>query len=118
MAKYYVQCGLLQLVTTAEDARGAALWGLHSYLAERLPLDAIDWTDPSFGERADWVEAVLSLGSHVVVSESGFRGDPCLRLDATELLVEWSQFAVAVTRLERVMAASGDGVPEAALSLV
>ena len=38
MAKYYVESGTIQLVTDADDDRGAALWALHLCLEQVLPL--------------------------------------------------------------------------------
>jgi hypothetical protein len=50
MAKYYVESGTIQLVTDADDDRGAALWALHLCLEQVLPICPDDPLTP--GEKA------------------------------------------------------------------
>ena len=72
MAKYYVQCGLSRQLVQAEDAQGAALWGVHQIIDGAVDLDAIDWSDPAEIENLDLLRVMLALGDTVEVSEIGW----------------------------------------------
>ena len=103
MAKFYVESGTLQLVTEAEDARGAALWAVHRCLEQVFPVCADDPLTPQ--EKSDRVaqRGCDVLGPTVVVSERGFAGADGAEFDTAELFVEWNQLLVALSRLEQRM---------------
>lgn len=99
MSKYYVQCGTSQRVVTAEDPRGAALWAIHEIIDQALDLDAIDWEDEAEIENLDLIRVMLALGDRVLVSERGFGRCEAGAFDTPELMTEWNQLIVAVSRL-------------------
>jgi hypothetical protein len=100
MAKYYTTCGSLELVTTAGDARSAALWSIHQFLARHIELESVSWLDEEIIDRQDIMEAMLCLADTVFVSEIGFGRDDAGIIDTADLLTEWNQLVVAVTRLQ------------------
>ena len=100
MAKFYVTCGSFTFLTSANDARSAAVWAIHRFLAERVDLDSIDWTDPETVDRTDLMDAMLELGETVRISEIGFERTDAGELDAADVLTEWNYLVVAVSRLE------------------
>ncbi len=100
MPKYYTTCGSLEFLTTAHDPRSAALWSIHQFLARHIELESVAWEDPETIDRQDLIEAMLELDDTVVVSEVGFGRDDAAILDTPDLLAEWNQLVIAVSRLE------------------
>lgn len=101
MPKYYVQCGTTQLIVQAEDAQGAALWGVHQIIDDHLDLESIDWTDPEEVENLELIRVMLSLGDAVDVSEIGFGRSEAGQFDTPSIMTEWSQLIVAVSLLQQ-----------------
>jgi hypothetical protein len=101
MPKYYVQCGTVQRLVTAEDPRGAALWAVHEIIDQAIDLDAVDWEDESEIENLDLIRVMLALGSTISVSELGFGRSEAGLYDTPDIMTEWSQLIVAVSRLQR-----------------
>ena len=106
MSKFYIRCGSLEYLTTADDARTAALWAIHQYLSRRVDLDTIDWSDPCTIERSDWVTPLLMLGENLTASQRAFGADDAGCFDTADLLTEWNQLVVAVARLESLILAA------------
>lgn len=100
MAKYYTTCGSFEFLTTATDARSAALWSIHQLLARHIDLATVSWADPETIDRQDVMEAMLCLDDTVFVSEVGFGRDDAAIIDTADLLSEWNQLAIAVQRLQ------------------
>jgi hypothetical protein len=105
MPKFYVQSGNLQLVTTASEPRGAAIWAVHRALVRALPFLS-DVPPPAL---ATSTPAPLVLGESVSVSEQGFDGegerrDDSLHFDTLAVVAEWNQLLLAIDRLERRLA--------------
>lgn len=100
MAKFYTTCGSFEFLTTAEDPRSAALWSIHQFLANRIELESVGWDDPETIDRQDIMEAMLCLDDTVFVSEVGFGRDDAAIIDTADLLTEWNQLVIAITRLE------------------
>jgi hypothetical protein len=103
MAKFYTTCGSFEFLTTAEDARSAALWSIHQFLANRIELSSVEWTDPETIDRQDIMEAMIELGDTVFVSEIGFGYSDAAIIDTADLLTEWNQLVIAICRLEALM---------------
>lgn len=101
MAKFYVESGTLQMVTEADDARGAALWAMHRCLEQVLPICPDDPQTP--GEKSDRLRqrGCDVLGPAITVSERGFARDDAAEFNTVDLFVEWNQLMLAVTRMER-----------------
>jgi hypothetical protein len=89
MSKYYVTCGSLSLVVTAESAHQAAI---------RLFYDDADLSD---SDRRDHLtlEALLHLASSVSVSERGLGRQETAQFGVPELLEHWHCLMTAVSRL-------------------
>ena len=103
MAKYYITCGSFEYLTTAEDARSAALWAIHQFLGGRIEMSSVNWSDPEMIDRQDLMEAMICLDDTVFVSEIGFGRDDAGFIDTADLLTEWNQLAIAVQRLESLI---------------
>ncbi len=100
MPKYYVQCGTIQRLVTAEDPRGAALWAIHEIIEQAIDLDSIDWEDDSEIENLDLIRVMLALGPTVRVSERGFGRSEMGAFETPDLMTEWNQLIIAVSRLQ------------------
>lgn len=101
MAKFYVQSGTLQMVTEAEDARGAALWALHRGLEQVLPLCADDPQTPWEKSQRIAERGCDVLAATIQVSERGFASAEAQPFDTAEIFAEWNQLLTAMRRLEQ-----------------
>ena len=101
MAKFYVQSGTLQMVTEADDARGAALWAVHRCLEQVLPVCPDDPLTPREKSARVQQRGCDVLGPTIAVSERGLASDDAQQFDTTEMFVEWNQLLVALARLEQ-----------------
>lgn len=100
MAKFYVQCGLSRQLIQAEDARGAALWAVHQIIEQAIDLDSIDWTDEDQINNVDLIRVMLALDDQVLVSEIGFGRCEAGAFETPDIMTEWNQLIVAVSRLQ------------------
>jgi hypothetical protein len=100
MAKYYVQCGLSRQLIQAEDARGAALWAVHQIIEQAIDLDSIDWLDEDQINNLDLIRVMLALDDQVLVSEIGFGRCESGAFETPDIMTEWNQLIVAVSRLQ------------------
>ena len=88
MSKYYVQCGRNQLITTADDPFGAALWAMHRWMV-------------SASEVSPWpLVAVMPSEPEIRVSEIGFGCDDGALLETADVWSEWQLLWMAVGRME------------------
>ncbi len=100
MAKYYVQSGSVKVVMDAKDVTGAALWAIHSKLAElSFIYEGDEFTEE---EQVDQVlmQALIELDPTITVSELGFNRADAVFLETYEIAMQWHQLAKALTRLE------------------
>ena len=103
MAKFYTTCGTFEFLTTAEDARSAALWSVHQFLSTRIELSTVEWSDPETIDRQDIMEAMIELADTVFVSEVGFGRSDAAVIDTADILTEWNQLVIAMQRLESLI---------------
>ena len=103
MAKFYVQSGTVRTVISADDAEKAALWVVHKSLQQVVPV--YDDIELSPSEKSDvaLVQGMMVLGNSIAINEIGFDRDDSTHLDTFELLVQWHQLMVALSRLEEMM---------------
>jgi hypothetical protein len=101
MAKYYVQAGLSQQLVQAEDARGAALWSVHQIIEQAIDLDSIDWLDADAIDNLDLIRVMLALPEQVMVSEIGFGRCESGLFEMSDIMTEWNQLIVAVSRIQQ-----------------
>ncbi len=96
MAKFYVESGTLRMVITANNSRGAALWAAHRALSDVLPFVGEESENPT----NDGTQR-FKLGETIQVSQRGFDRSDCRRYTTLDLIKEWSQLIVALSRLEQ-----------------
>ena len=101
MAKYYVESGTVQMITEAEDARGAALWAVHGAMEQVLPVCPDDPLTPAEKNERIRQRGCSVLDGTIRISEQGFGREDAETFDTVEVFVEWNQLLMAVTRLER-----------------
>jgi hypothetical protein len=101
MAKYYVESGTMQLVTDADDDRGAALWAMHLCLEQVLPICPDDPLAPAQKSQRLRQRGCYVLDQTIRTSEKGFGRDDAEIHDTAELFAEWHQLMTAMTKLER-----------------
>ena len=100
MPKFYVQCASIQYLTFAKDARGAALAAVHQFIGQRIDIASIDWTNAETIDRNDMISAMLALDESILVSEIGFGRDDAGTFATAEILSEWNELVIAVSRHE------------------
>ena len=99
MSKFYVVCGSQNLVVTAPSAKHAALRLMDEALATHLWI----YEDAGLAEqdRHDHLvlEALLHLGSTVMVSERGLGNSEAGNFGVPELLSDWHKLMTGISRL-------------------
>lgn len=103
MAKFYVESGTLQMITDAEDSRGAALWALHRCMEQVFPVCGSDPLGPEDKRSRLDQRGCDVLDATIAVSQRGFGRPDAEQFDTPELFVEWNQLVTAVARLERAL---------------
>ena len=102
--KFYVQCGPVQMILTAESARCAALSALGRSLNQHLWIyDDTGLTDQNRRDHL-MLEALLHLDPSVKISEQGFDRDDALHLGTPEIVAQWHEL---MTGMNRLFAAAG-----------
>jgi hypothetical protein len=101
MAKFYVESGTLQMVSEADDARGAALWAVHRCMEQVLPVCPDDPLTPEQKDARIRQRGCCVLGETITISEQGFGRDDVQSFDTSEMFVEWNQLMMAVAKLQR-----------------
>ncbi len=100
MAKYYVESGTLQVVSEADDAQGAALWGVHRCMEQVLPICPDDPLSPVQKEEHLRQRGCYVLGETMRISEKGFGRKDAEVHDTAQLFAEWNQLMAAMSKLE------------------
>jgi hypothetical protein len=101
MAKYYVESGTIQLVTDADDDRGAALWALHLCMEQVLPICPDDPLTPAEKSQRIRQRGCYVLDGTIRTSEKGFGREDAEVHDTSELFAEWNQLMMAMTKLQQ-----------------
>lgn len=96
MAKFYVESGSLRMVITANNSRGAALWAVHRALSGVLPFVGEDEENPTTSDSQRF-----KLAESIRVNQRGFDRSDARSYATLDLIGEWSQLIVALSRLER-----------------
>ena len=99
MAKYYIQCGPIQTVLTAESTEKAALAALDRTLQTHLWI----YDDPGLSEQDRhahvMLEALCHLDPTLHISEKGFDRADAQSLDTQETVDRWHRLMVGMRRL-------------------
>lgn len=99
MAKFYVQCGPIEVVLSAESERCAAMAAIDRLLDSHLWIyDDEGLTDQ---DRRDhlMIEALLHLEPAVRVSQRGFDRDDAASIGTPELVAQWHELMTGMARL-------------------
>jgi hypothetical protein len=105
MGAYLVESAERRMAITADDAHKAALWFVHRALERLLPMyDDDSWTREE-KERAARHEARQVLNSEVVVRERGPIHCRTWRFDTMALATLYNELMMALTDLDRRLAA-------------
>lgn len=99
MPKFYVTCGCQHLVIQAESAEMGAMRLLDELLGEHVWI--YDDAGLTEADRRDHLvlEALLHLGSRIMVSERGLGRCEAGVFDVPEMLDRWDRLMTAVSRL-------------------
>ncbi len=100
MAKFYVQSGNVRTLISAEDTEKAALWAVHCAMRQVVPVYEDEELSPAEKSQLSIVGGVRVLGNTITVSEVGFDRSDAVQLDTFEMLVQWHQLMIALSRLE------------------
>ena len=99
MAKYYLTSGNIELVVSAMDAEGAALWMINQIVDQVVsPTEEFNASD-SASELIDYVEALDVFDDQILVSEIGFGRDEAGVLETEGLFMHWFQLSSALNNL-------------------
>jgi hypothetical protein len=99
MSKFYVTCGSQSLVVTAPSPKHAALRLLDEVLATHLWIYEDAGLDEQDRHDHLVLEALLHLGSAVMVSERGLGNNEAGIFEVPELLTEWHKLMTGISRL-------------------
>jgi hypothetical protein len=100
MAKFYVESGTMQLVSNADDSRGAALWAIHRCMEQVLPICPDDPQTPEQKHDRIAQRGCYVLDETIRISEVGFEREDARVYDTSELFLEWNQLMLAMSKLE------------------
>jgi len=109
MAKFYVQSGNFRTTVSADDIEKAALWVVHKAMGQVMPVYDDHELLPEQKGHVAVANGLMVLGNTVRLSELGFESESCTELDTFELLIQWHQLMIAVSRLEELICGKGDG---------
>ncbi len=99
MAKFYVQCGPLQLILVADSIRQAALSAIDKSLQTHLWI--YDDAELSNQNRRDhlMIEALMHLDPTIRISEKGFDRTDAVAVGTPETIDAWHHLMVGMNRL-------------------
>jgi hypothetical protein len=99
MAKYYVQCGPIRVVLTADGVENAALSGLEKSLHAHLWIyDDEGLSDQDCHDHL-MLEAILHLDPEVRISERGFDRPDATCVGTPETVDRWHRLMIGMKRL-------------------
>lgn len=103
MAKYYVESGTLQLIVQADNAHKAALWAIHRAMQQILPVYDEICLSPETKADVALTAGAMVLGEEMNLSEVGFGGNDTIQFSTADIVIEWNQLMIALTKLEAVL---------------
>ncbi len=83
--------------------RKAALWVVHRTMQQVVPVYDDSELSPNEKGEVAVVQGIMVLGNSVAISEQGFDRDDAIKLDTFDLVVQWHQLMVALSRLEQML---------------
>lgn len=103
MAKYYVQSGNFRTTVSADDVEKAALWVIHKAMGQVMPVFDDHELLPEQKGHFAIANGLMVLGNTMRLSELGFESETYDELDTFELLSQWHQLMIAVSRMEELI---------------
>jgi hypothetical protein len=99
MSKFYATCGSQSLIITAPTAEHAAMRLIDEVMSAHVWI--YDDADLSEQDRRDHLilEALLHLGTSVMISERGFNRGEAGEFEVPELLEQWHRLMTGISRL-------------------
>ena len=102
MAKFYVQSGTLKMVVHAAEADRAALWAVHKVLSQVLPVFDDQELSPQEKQVVVAFHGAQVLDEQIRLSELGFDRHDAEEFDTAEMITEWAQLVLALSRIEKL----------------
>ena len=100
MAKFYVSSGSLRMVVQADDPTKAALWAVHRTLEQILPIHGDQSLSAQAKTQLSLAKGCWVLDDQIHLSQIGFDDHEGDRLATEEVVTEWSQLMVAISKIE------------------
>ncbi len=117
MAKFYVQSGTLKMVVHAVEADRAALWAVHKVLSQVLPVFDDQELSPQEKQVVVAFHGAQVLSDLIRLSELGFDRDDAELFDTAEMIAEWAQLVMALSRIEQMSPIGDDAANDSDLLL-
>ncbi len=99
MAKFYVQCGPLKIILTADSPSQAAISALDRFLQPHLWI----YDDAMLSEQECrdhlMLEALMHLDPTLRISERGFDGSDAMQIGTPDAIDQWHSLMVGMRRL-------------------
>lgn len=105
MNKFHVQSGKFKKVIMAADANAAALWLINTVIESFYPGQMETGFDFDPFEMLE--KGPLLLGEKVIVEQTGFDQRNPSSFDTVDLLMEWNELLLAVSRMENLLTTKG-----------
>ena len=103
MPKFYIKSGTLQTVVSADDSRKAALWAVHRAMQQVIPMDDDDTASAEEKGQTIANEGVMILDQQIQISEVGFDRSDAQVIQTFDVVSEWNQLMIALSRLENLL---------------
>ncbi|MEZ6091314.1 MAG: hypothetical protein R3C05_25520 [Pirellulaceae bacterium] len=102
MAKYYIESGTMKTVVSADDAHKAALWAVHRAMQQVVPMYDDQSVTASEKSAAAMTQGVMVLDQRISISEVGFDRDDAQVVNTYDVVSQWNQLMVALSRLDNL----------------
>ncbi len=99
MAKYYVQCGSIEVILTADSAEQAGLSALDRSLQAHLWIYDDEGLSQEDCRTHLMLEALMHLAPTIRISEQGFDREDASYIGTPETVDHWHQLMVGMNRL-------------------
>ena len=103
MAKYYIESGTMKTVVAADDARKAALWAVHRAMQQVVPMYDDQSLTATEKSASAMTHGVMVLDQRISVSEIGFDRSDANVINTYDVVNEWNQLMVALSRLDSLL---------------
>ena len=107
MAKYYVQCGCVEMVLQADTIEKAALSAIDQALQSHLWIYDDEGLTQSDCQDHLMLEALLHLEPAIKVSEQGFGRSDASEIGTPETILHWHQLMIGMRQLFQIAGLGG-----------